>query len=122
MDVAVGEFPAHAFRESAHTAYDGAMETFGCHMSGSKRPQTCAGFLLRHGENNNGVRLAAVVRRFDPSEVTDGGKPIYPSYREMAVANGVSEDDPVLAGVRAEGDEWDHVGRRWSSPDGKRCK
>lgn len=54
---AVGEFPAEAFRHSANTAYDMAEKTFGCHESGSIKPTTCAGCLLRGGDHNLKVRL-----------------------------------------------------------------
>jgi hypothetical protein len=42
-----GKFPSEAFRHSANTAYDQSMHQFACHMSGSEKPATCAGFLLR---------------------------------------------------------------------------
>jgi hypothetical protein len=113
MDVQVGVFPAEAFRESAPTSYDSAIKTFGCHMNKVTASATCAGFLLRHGENNLGVRLALTDERIDPEDVADGGLPVYPSYREMAIANGVSEDDPVLREVRANTDVWDRNERKW---------
>lgn len=94
---ATGEFPAEAFRISAHTAYDAAMETFGCHeTSRTPNPVTCAGFLLRNAENNLGARLAQAHGKIDMSVVHDGGHALYNSYREMAVANGVHPDDPAL--------------------------
>lgn len=117
MDVPAGVFPPDAFRESAPTAYDSAIKTFGCHMNKVTASATCAGFLLRHGENNIGVRLALSGERIELDEVEDGGLPIYPSYREMAAANGVPADDPVLDQVRANTDEWDHVARKWVPRD-----
>nr|WP_250807158.1 DUF6283 family protein [Neorhizobium tomejilense] len=119
MDVATGVFPPDAFRESANTAYDGAIKTFGCHMSSPQAPRTCAGFLLRHAENNIGVRLALNKERIDLEEVSDGGVPVYPSYREMAIANGVPADDPSLEQIRAQGDEWDRFKGRWVKPENK---
>lgn len=115
MDVPPGVFPPDAFRESAPTAYDSALGTFGCHMNKLTATATCAGFLLRHGENNIGVRLALSGERINLDEVDDGGLPIYPSYREMAISNGVPADDPVLQQVRANTDVWDHVARKWVS-------
>lgn len=112
-DVPAGVFPPDAFRESAPTAYDGAMSTFSCHMSGVENPATCAGFLLRHAENNIGVRLSQAKGRIDCETVGDGGYPIYASYRDMAIANGVPADDPVLRDVRADGDVWDRETGRW---------
>lgn len=113
MDVPTGVFPAQAFRESAPTAYDGAFGTFSCHMQKTSAPSTCAGFLLRHSENNVGVRLSQGRERIDIETVSDGGLPVYPSYREMAVANGVAADDPVLDNVRANDDTWDRQAGKW---------
>lgn len=98
---AVGVFPAAAFRCSADTAYDMADRMFGCHDSGLKHPATCAGFLLRNSANHLGVRLALGL---DLAEVSDGGHALFASYREMAIANGVSPDDPVLLPCRADDD------------------
>jgi hypothetical protein len=96
-----GEFPAEAFRISANTAYDMAGETFGCHESGTKAPATCAGFLLRGADHNMSVRLGYSSGRYK-GDVTDGGHELHPSYRAMAIANGVDPDDPVLAPCRGE--------------------
>lgn len=93
---AVGEFPAEAFRHSASTAYDMSTRTFACHQSGQKKPATCAGFLLRGARHNMMVRLAR-MRGDIIDDVTDGGVELHENYRAMAVANGVAEDDPVLA-------------------------
>ncbi len=96
---AVGEFPADAFRHSAVTAYDMAKETFGCHEAGAKKPATCAGFLLRGADHNLSVRLGYITGRYK-GDVTDGGNELHDNYRAMAVANGVSPDDPILARCR----------------------
>lgn len=101
-DLPTGVFPAEAYRQSASTAYDQAFNTFACHMSGSKNPATCAGFLLQNADNNVGVRLMAMDGRIK-GPITDGGKPLYDSYKDMAVANGVDPDDPVLSLCRANG-------------------
>lgn len=98
VDAPVGRFPAQAFRESASTAYDAAFNTFACHESGTEKPATCAGFLLRNSANNIGVRLAHI----DPRTITAGNVELYESYRAMAVANGVDPADPVLARCRAD--------------------
>lgn len=97
------EFPAEAFRHSARTAYDMADATFGCHMSEGE-PITCAGFLLAHSDNNLSVRLSAANGEMDVSLVHDGGNEMFANYRDMAIANGVDPDDPVLAPVRANGE------------------
>jgi len=81
-DAPVGRFPAQAYRVSAPTAYDAAMRTFGCHMSGAKKPATCAGFLLRHGLHNLGVRLQLHGERIDLNKINDGGVALYANYRD----------------------------------------
>ncbi|WP_138519147.1 DUF6283 family protein [Limnobacter alexandrii] len=91
----VGTFPAQAFRISAHTAYDMADRTFGCHESGHKKPSTCAGFLLRGADHNLAVRLGKAKGRYLDVLNADGAE-LFDSYREMAVANGVEPSDPVL--------------------------
>lgn len=95
---AVGEFPAEAFRHSANTAYDMATEQFACHQSGSARPATCAGFLLSGADHNLAVRLQRIQGKC--LDVVDGGHQLHPSYRAMAIANGVPCDDPVLKPCR----------------------
>lgn len=100
-DLPTGVVPPEAFRHSAATAYDMAGTTFGCHMSGTGSPMTCAGFLLRHGVHNMQVRLTMIHTGLAQDEVTDGGFPVYQSYREMAIANGVDERDPALRPIRS---------------------
>ncbi|PZR93585.1 MAG: hypothetical protein DI537_10430 [Stutzerimonas stutzeri] len=101
-DAPVGAFPAEAFRHSAVTAHDMSSHRFSCHMSGAGKPATCAGFLLRGAENNLAIRVAIMEGRLDPSEVTDGGVPLYEGYRSMAIANGVAPDDPAIARCRGD--------------------
>ena len=93
---AVGEFPAEAFRLSAHTSYDMAENSFGCHSSGVEKPKTCAGFLLNGSAHNLGVRLRLITGVYDLNKVSDGGNELFKSYKEMAIANGVSPDDKSL--------------------------
>ena len=95
---AVGEFPADAFKHSANTAYDMAQEVFACHQSGAKKPAICAGFLLREADHNLAVRLKRVQGQC--LDVEDAGLDLHPSYRAMAIANGVAVDDPALAQCR----------------------
>lgn len=96
---AVGEFPAEAFRHSAPTAYDMAQNTFACHSSGTEKPATCAGFLLRGADHNMAVRLGYMMGRYK-NDVTDGGHELHESYRAMAIANGVDPEDPILKECR----------------------
>lgn len=97
---AVGTFPAEAFRLSAHTAYDMSDRTFGCHTTGTTKPSTCAGFLLRGAAHNLAVRLGIIQGTIDMEQVSDGGVELFDSYAEMAVANGVDPDDPILSPCR----------------------
>jgi hypothetical protein len=99
MDQPTERFPAEAFRHSAETAYDMNTHRFGCHMSGAKRPETCAGFILRGATHNLAVRLDLVRDRLDLDAVSSA-VPLYSSYRAMAEANGVAPDDPILANCR----------------------
>lgn len=96
-----GSFPAEAFRISARTAHDMAQSTFACHMAGTTNAKTCAGALMSTGaEHNMRIRLALMRGDFRWEEVEDGGADLFPSYRDMAVANGVAPDDPTLAPTR----------------------
>lgn len=92
---AVGEFPAEAFKLSAKTAYDMAKETFCCHSAGPGKPSVCAGFLLRGADDNFSVRMAYLSGRLT-QDFHENGHELFDSYREMAIANGVDPEDPVL--------------------------
>lgn len=96
---AVGEFPAEAFKHSASTAYDMSDRVFGCHDSGTSKPATCAGFLLRGAYHNLRVRMAYLTGEIQ-DDLEEDGLELFESYREMAIANGVDPDDPVLADCR----------------------
>lgn len=98
---AVGIFPAEAFRLSAHTAYDMNDRTFGCHSTGTAKPSLCAGFLLRGAKHNLSVRLGMLGGTIEMDQVYDGGVALFDSYAEMAIANGVEPNDPVLAPCRS---------------------
>lgn len=98
---AVGEFPAEAFRISAPTGYDMSDRMFGCHSSGTTTPKTCAGFLLRGAEHNMAVRFARMTGEIK-DDVSDSGLELFDNYVDMAVANGVDPDDPVLTPVRQD--------------------
>ena len=99
---ATGEFPAEAFRISAHTAYDMAEHSFGCHASGTEKPKTCAGFLLKGSTHNLGVRMRLMKGEYDLSKVSDGGHELFANYKEMAIANGVSPNDESLIPIRED--------------------
>lgn len=91
-----GSFPPEAFRHSAATAYDMSTHVFACHESGVNGGHTCAGFLLRGAEDNLAVRIGRSKGHYR-DDVVEGDRPLFDSYREMAVANGVDPADPVLA-------------------------
>lgn len=95
----VGEFPAEAFRLAAPgTAYDMSDATFGCHESDAMRTQTCAGFLLSTtADNNLSVRLGQSSGRLVLDDVHGDGAVLFAYFADMAIANGVDPDDPVLA-------------------------
>lgn len=95
-----GAFPAEAFRHSASTAYDMSDRIFGCHESGTKKPATCAGFLLQGADHNLAIRLAYLRGRIDHDQLDHGERELHQSYVSMATANGVSPTDPVLGPCR----------------------
>lgn len=109
---AVGQFPAEAFRLSASTAYDvpdavaelmrtgKAPGTFGCHQSGARKPATCAGFLLSESATHNFTLRLRGIQGHRITGLSDAGHELFATYREMAEANGVSPDDPVLKPCR----------------------
>jgi hypothetical protein len=68
-------------------------------MSGSAKPATCAGFLLRGATHNIAFRLAVATGKIDPRELCET-VPLHPSYRAMAEANGLLPDDPALERCR----------------------
>jgi hypothetical protein len=83
------------FIAAARVAHDLSTHTFGCHDSHPGGLLTCAGFLAVAAEHNLSVRVAVDVPR--PPEIDTGGRPLYRSYRDMAVANHVSPDHEELA-------------------------
>lgn len=96
---ATGEFPPEAFVHSASTAYDMAQNTFACHQVGAQSPAICAGFLLRGADHNLAVRLHRLKGTIVDDVCADGVE-LHESYRDMAVANGVSPEHPALRSCR----------------------
>ncbi len=99
-DAPAGQFPAEAFRLSAHTSYDQSEAVFGCHGADPQQPRMCAGFLLRGAGDNLAVRGWLARGGLSVPVLPDGPED---SYREMALANGVDPDDPVLEPCRGDG-------------------
>jgi hypothetical protein len=94
-DVPAGRFPAEAFRISAHSAWDAAMSLFACHMS-KVRIFTCAGFLLSEGAAHNILMRLAQAQGFLDMRAVSSPFPLFSTYREMAIANGVDPEDSAL--------------------------
>jgi len=94
-----GTFPAEAFRLSANTACDMAQKQFACHESGTNKPATCAGFLLRGADHNLSVRMARLKgERF--MGLAPDERALFADYRAMAIGNGVPADDPAIRDCR----------------------
>lgn len=96
-DAQPGRFGAEHFRRLANTAYDMNHHVFTCHKSLNDKPLVCAGFLLRGAAHNLTVRMNYGKAR---QEADGGGLELFDSYRQMAIANFVDENDPVLAPCR----------------------
>lgn len=96
-DVPLGKFPPERFEALASTAYDLAGTIFACHMSKEGGEFACAGFLLQSSAHNLLCRLARM--RFE----VRSPYPLFGTYREMAVANGVDEGSPCLDRCRDDG-------------------
>ncbi|HWU05446.1 MAG TPA: DUF6283 family protein [Streptomyces sp.] len=98
-DAVLGAFPAEAFRLSAPTSYPDSDRRFGCHSSSAEAPRVCAGWLLRGASGNQQV-LKLLEAGLIQLPTLPAGVELYEDYVEMAVANGVAEDDPTLAPIR----------------------
>lgn len=95
-DVPTGNFSADRYRSLAGTAVDMSGSIFACHKTVEGKDAACAGFLLRGANHNLALRLAYYRGDIAPGDVTDGGYKLFDNYRQMAVANGVPENDPAL--------------------------
>lgn len=96
-DVPVGKFPPERFEALARTAYDLGSIIFACHMSKEGGEFGCAGFLLQSSAHNLSCRLER--QKFD----VRSPYPLFQTYREMAIANGVDADHPALEHCRDDG-------------------
>jgi hypothetical protein len=94
-DVPPGKFLPKRFRVLAPCSYDTARQIFACHMKEGEE-FVCAGFLLQSATQNLSVRLAKCRQMIEVSSPY----PLYGTYREMAIANGVRSDDAALAYCR----------------------
>lgn len=96
-DVAPGKFPPERYVALAPTAYDLAMKVFACHMSKEGGEFACAGFLLQSSAHNLSCRMAR--HRCD----VRSPYPLFQTFRQVAIANGVPEDHPALDHCRDDG-------------------
>jgi Family of unknown function (DUF6283) len=87
-DVPTGRFPPERFIKLRRTVEQGFSPIFACHKSQEGTDVACVGYLLRDGENNFIVRIAASDKAFDPMKLEATG-PLYEGFEEMAQANGV---------------------------------
>jgi hypothetical protein len=100
-DATPGTFPAEAFRLSAPTSYPDSDRRFGCHSSSAEAPRICAGWLLRGAFGNQQVQKLLEAGLIQVPTLPPGVE-LYDDYAEMAVANGVAEDDPALVPLRRD--------------------
>jgi hypothetical protein len=98
LDVPIGQFPPERFETLAATAYDLAGTVFACHMSKEGAEFACAGFILQSSAHNMACRLARM-----PFDDVRSDHPLFETYRDMAIANGVDEDHPSLDMCRDDG-------------------
>lgn len=98
-DAPVGHFPADRYRALAGTSTQSFGTLFACHLSEEGNDLTCAGYLAVAGATSIRVRLAVSGGHLDLTSIADAAPnfpPMYGSFAEMAVANGVPAGDPTL--------------------------
>jgi hypothetical protein len=97
-DIPIGKFPPERYVALSPTAYDLSVTVFACHMSKEGADFACAGFLLQSSVHNLSCRMTRT--KFDDVR---SPYPLFDTYRELAVANGVNEDHPALQHCRDDG-------------------
>jgi hypothetical protein len=98
LDAQPGQFPACRYDALRATAGRPGAEAplgapiFACHKTVEGREIACAGWLAVVGRDHLGVRLAVATGRLDPAAVApaDDWPQLYPTYEDMARANGAS--------------------------------
>ena len=55
---------------------------------------------IPRADHNLSVRLNLINGELDMNQVSDGGVDLFDSYAEMAIANGVDPEDPILKPCR----------------------
>lgn len=97
-DVPVGKFPPERYVALAPTAYDMGGTVFACHMSKDGGEFACAGFILQSSAHNFRCRMARL-----PFDDVRSPYPLFNTYRELAIANGVDENHYALRNCRDDG-------------------
>ncbi len=93
-----GQFDACRYEALTDTAGTPGAEApldapiFACHKTQEGGDRACAGWLAVVGRDHLGVRFMVATGRLDPAALEPGPDwpPLYESYAELAVANGVS--------------------------------
>lgn len=91
------KFSKERYIQLAPTAYDMATKVFACHMTNEGKEVACAGFIISQGAHNLTLRLA----RYAFEVKADA--PLFYTYRELAIANGVPRNHPALRRCRDDG-------------------
>ncbi len=99
LDAPIGNFLPERFVNLAHTSYDMNLAQFACHKSLEGSEIGCAGFLLAGAAHNLGTRLGLRAGTVDLDAVSSD-YPLFPSFRAMAIANGVPADHVALTDCR----------------------
>jgi hypothetical protein len=94
VDQPPGRFPPERYAELAKTCYDRSLVQFACHKS-DEIDIGCAGWVLAGAAHNLGARFAMSGGVLNPDEISSP-YPLFPTYRAMAIFNGVEPDDPAL--------------------------
>jgi hypothetical protein len=77
---------------------------FACHMSKEGGEFACAGFVMQSSVHNFSCRMS----RQSFGDVRSP-YPLFETYRELAIANGVPEDHPALRNCRDDGQRFPQV-------------
>lgn len=101
-DVPVGKFPPDRYRALAGSCGQTMEPMFACHKSVEGDEIACAGMLAVAGATSIRVRLGIAAGAINMAAVSAAVSeadfpPLYGSFAEMAVANGVPADDEQLA-------------------------
>jgi hypothetical protein len=91
-DVPVGVFPPERFIALAATVKQDFGPVFACHKTTEGQDSACVGYLLTEGTENFNVRIASIRGALDMKKLKSE-YPLYATFKEMALANGVAPED-----------------------------